>query len=205
MNAYSYLNDGALIYARSRSIIEAETGLSVVPETLREVAVRLVHSCGMTDVVEDLDASPGAVAAGRRALSCGAPVLCDVDMTARGIITRLLPAQNRVVCTVHTSRVRHHAKRSATTRSWAAADLWGGMLEDAVVAIGNAPTALYRVLEKAQDVRPALVVGMPVGFVGAAEAKRALAESGLDYITVHGRRGGSAMTAAAVNALHGTL
>ena len=145
------------------------------------------------------------MAAGRRALSGGAPVLCDVDMTARGIITRLLPAQNRVVCTVHTSRVRQHAERSATTRSWAAADLWGGMLEEAVVAIGNAPTALYRVLEKAQDVRPALVIGMPVGFVGAAEAKSALAESGLDYITVHGRRGGSAMAAAAVNALCGTL
>lgn len=205
MNAYSYLNDGTLIYARSRSIIEAETGLSAVPEALREVAVRLIHSCGMTDVVKDLDASPGAVATGRRALADGAPVLCDVDMTARGIIARLLPAQNRVVCTVHTSRVRHHAKRSATTRSWAAADLWGGMLEGAVVAIGNAPTALYRVLEKAQDVRPALVIGMPVGFVGAVEAKRALAESGLDYITVHGRRGGSAMAAAAVNALHGTL
>ena len=205
MNTYSYLNDGALIYARSRSIIEAETGLSVVPEALREVALRLIHSCGMTDVVRDLDASPGAVAAGRRALACGAPVLCDVDMTAKGIITRLLPAQNRVVCTVHTSRVRQHAKRSATTRSWAAADLWGGMLEEAVVAIGNAPTALYRVLEKAPDVRPALIIGMPVGFVGAVEAKSALAESGLDYITVHGRRGGSAMAAAAVNALCGTL
>ncbi len=205
MNAYSYLNDGSLIYARSRSIIEAETGLSAVQETLREVAVRLIHSCGMTDVVKDLDASPGAVAAGRRALARGAPVLCDVDMTAKGVITRLLPAHNRVVCTVHTSRVRHHAERFATTRSWAAADLWGDMLEDAVVAIGNAPTALYRVLEKAPDVRPALVIGMPVGFVGAEEAKCALADSGLDYITIHGRRGGSAMAAAAVNALHGTL
>ena len=205
MTTYSYLNDGALIYARSRSMIEAETRLAAVPETLREVAVRLIHSCGMTDVINDLDASPGAVDAGRLALGRGAPVLCDVTMTAQGIITRMLPAHNRVVCTVHTTRVQHHASRCATTRSWAAVDLWGGMLEKAVVAIGSAPTALYRVLEKAPDLRPALVIGMPVGFVGAAEAKSALAQSGLDYVTVHGRRGGSAMAAAAVNALCGIL
>ncbi len=202
---FRYLNDGPRIYAESRAIIEAESDLSGVPLPLRELAVRLIHSCGMTDVVDDIDASPGAVTAGRAALEAGAPVLCDVAMTARGIIARLLPRKNRIVCTIGQSEVQCHAERSGTTRSWAAADLWGAVTQGAVVAIGNAPTALFRVLERAPSYRPALVIGMPVGFVGASDAKLALAASGLDYVTVHGRRGGSAMAAAAVNALFGTL
>ncbi len=201
----SYLNDGPRIYAASRAVIEAETDLASVPPDLRELAIRLVHSCGMTDLVDDLDASAGAVTAGERALQAARPVICDVAMTARGVIARLLPQGNRVVCTIDDVDVRRHAERSGSTRSWAAADLWGPMSDGAVVAIGNAPTALFRVLERAAAFRPALVIGMPVGFVGAAEAKRALAASGLEYVTVHGRRGGSALAAAAVNALAGPL
>jgi len=206
-SGHAYLNDGPAIYAESRRMIEDEADLSGLPEALRPLAVRLIHTCGMPDIVEDLDASPAALAAGRRALENGAPVFCDVEMVARGIIASRLPAGNRVVCKVASKAARDRADRLHTTRSWAAADLWGEAMEGAVVAIGNAPTALFRVLEiaAAGGPRPALVIGMPVGFVGAAESKRALAASGLPHVAVHGRRGGSALAAAAVNALMGGI
>ncbi len=201
--ADAYLNDGAAIARESRRIVAAEADLSGLAPPLRALAVRLIHSCGMVDIVACLDASEGAVAAGRLALAAGRPLFCDARMVASGIDRARLPAANPIVCKVASAAARRRAARLATTRSWAAVDLWGRALEGAVVAIGNAPTALFRLLEIAQrgGPCPALTLGMPVGFVGAAEAKRALAESGLAFVTVHGRRGGSAMAAAAVNAL----
>jgi precorrin-8X/cobalt-precorrin-8 methylmutase len=203
----SYLRDPAAIYRESRRIIEAETDLAAWPEDARPLAVRLIHACGMTDVVDDLEMTPGAVLQGRQALEAGAAVLCDVEMVAHGIIAARLPAANKVICTLNDSRVPAQTERLATTRSAAAADFWQPDLAGAVVAIGNAPTALFRLLELvgAGGPRPALVIGMPVGFVGAEESKRALAQSDLAYITVHGRRGGSALAAAAVNALMGGI
>ena len=206
-SAFAYIDDPDAIYRESRRIIEAEADLSHVPAEAHALAVRLIHTCGMTDLPRDLDLSKGAVAKGRAALEAGAPVIADVEMVAKGIIARRLPAANKVLCKV---AVTAAAKRAATrggTRSAAAIDLLAPRMAGAVVAIGNAPTALFRVLEivAAGGPRPALVIGMPVGFVGAAESKGALAESGLDYIAVHGRRGGSAMAAAAVNALMGGI
>ena len=204
---FAYLNDGEAIRAESRRIIEAEADLAVLPPALRPLAVRLVHACGMTDIVADLEASEGALERGRRALGAGAPILCDVEMVAKGVARRRLPAANRIVCKVATAAAARRAARLGATRSWAAVDLMAADLDGAVVAVGNAPTALFRVLELAAagGPRPALAIGMPVGFVGAAESKRALAGSGLDYIAVHGRRGGSALAAAAVNALMGGI
>lgn len=203
----TYLRDPDAIYSQSRQIIEAETDLSHLAETDRALAVRLIHACGMTDIVEDLDLVSGAVLRGREALDAGAAVLCDVEMVARGIIADRLPTANDIVCTLNDSDVPELAKRLDTTRSAAAVDLWGDRLDGAVVAVGNAPTALFRLLELIGDggPRPALVIGMPVGFVGAEESKRALAGSDLAYITIHGRRGGSALAAAAVNALMGGI
>ena len=203
----AYLSDPEAIYRESRRIIEAETDFGGLGDDMKQLAVRLIHACGMTDLVGDLDVSPGAIRLGRGALKAGAAVLCDVEMVARGIIAERLPAANRIICTLNSARVPTLAKRQKTTRSAAAVDLWGDDLEGAVVAIGNAPTALFHLLEVVADgaPRPALVIGMPVGFVGAAEAKRALAESCLAYVTVHGRRGGSALAAAAVNALVGGI
>ncbi|MEM7119833.1 MAG: precorrin-8X methylmutase [Pseudomonadota bacterium] len=202
-----YLRDPDAIYRESRRIIESEANLARLDDDTRPLAVRLIHACGMTDLVGDLALSPGAVARGRQALEAGAAILCDVEMVARGVIASRLPAGNAVVCRLNDPAVPDLAKTRATTRSAAAVDLWDGHLDNAVVAIGNAPTALFRLLEKIEDgdARPALVIGMPVGFVGAAESKLALAESGLPFITVHGRRGGSALAAAAVNALMGGI
>jgi precorrin-8X/cobalt-precorrin-8 methylmutase len=163
----------------------------------------MIHSCGMTDLPDDVGYSDGVVAAARAALRGGAPVLCDAHMVAAGITRGRLPAGNEIVCTLSDPAVPGLAGQLATTRSAAALDLWGERLAGAVVAIGNAPTALFRLLELL-DVgapRPAAVIGIPVGFIGAAESKRALAESGLEHLVVHGRRGGSAMTVAAVNAI----
>ncbi|MBC6440544.1 MAG: precorrin-8X methylmutase [Rhodospirillales bacterium] len=204
---YAYLNDGAAIYVESRRIIEGEADLSGLPRSLHPLAVRLIHTCGMTDIVSDLDASDGALARGRRALESGAPILCDVEMVAKGVIARRLPAGNRILCKVAGKATARRADKLHTTRSWAAMDLMASEIDGAVVVVGNAPTALFRILELAGEggPRPALVIGMPVGFVGAAESKQALAESGLDYITVHGRRGGSALAAAGVNALMGGI
>ncbi len=203
---YDYLRDPAEIYRRSFALIRAESDLSRFPEPLRPVALRLAHAAGDCSILADFDWSPGAVAAGRRALLNGAPVLVDAEMVAAGIVRSLLPAANEIVCRLRDPQTAPLAARLRTTRSAAAVELWRPLLEGAVVAIGNAPTALFHLLEiiAAGAARPALVLGFPVGFVGAAEAKAALASSvGLEFLTLHGRRGGSAIAAAAVNALAG--
>jgi precorrin-8X/cobalt-precorrin-8 methylmutase len=199
-----YIRDGAAIYARSFAIIRAEADLSAFGPEEARVAVRVIHASGMVDVARDLAFSPGFAASARAALLAGRPVLCDARMVAQGITRARLPAGNEVICTLAAPEVPALAARFGTTRSAAALELWGARLDGAVVAIGNAPTALFRLLELLQDgaPRPAAVIGMPVGFVGAAESKDALAESRLvPWAIVRGRRGGSAMAAAAVNAL----
>ncbi|HEY0935630.1 MAG TPA: precorrin-8X methylmutase [Trebonia sp.] len=202
MPEFDYVRDGAGIYQRSFAIIRAEADLTRFPADVARVVVRMIHSCGMTDLPADIGYSDGAVRAARAALLDGAPVLCDTQMVASGITRARLPAGNELICTLNDPGVPALAQRLRTTRSAAALDLWGPRLAGAVVAIGNAPTALFRLLElvRAGAGRPAAVFGIPVGFVGAAESKAALAESGLEYLVVHGRRGGSAMTVAAVNA-----
>ena len=201
-----YLKDPAAIYEESFRIIREEADLSGVPAEAEALAVRMIHACGMTDIVADLHVSEGAIAAGVAALEAGAPILCDAEMVSHGIITAKLKQQNKIVCRITDPRTRRIAEKNATTRSAAQVDLWGDeLLEGAIVAIGNAPTALFRLLERLDEgaPRPALIIGMPVGFVGAAEAKAALlADSrGVPFITVSGRRGGSALAASAVNAL----
>ncbi len=200
----TYEQDGAEIYRRSFAIIRAEADLSAVPDDLEPVVVRMIHACGMTDLPADLAWSDGVGTAGRDALAAGAPVLCDSAMVAAGITRSRLPAANQVVCTLSDPAVPGLAQRLGTTRSAAAVELWRDHLDGAVVAVGNAPTALFRLLEILADgPRPAAVIGVPVGFVGAAESKAALAASRLPYVVVRGRRGGSAMASAAVNALAG--
>ena len=203
MTQRPYVRDGAEIYRRSFATIRAEADLSRFPADVARVVVRMIHSCGMTDLPADVGFSDGAVRGAREALLAGAPVLCDAAMVASGITRRRLPAANEVICTLSDPGVPALAERLGTTRSAAALDLWGPLLAGAVVAIGNAPTALFRLLEMigAGAPRPAAVIGIPVGFIGAAESKQALAASGLDHLVVHGRRGGSAMTVAAVNAI----
>jgi precorrin-8X/cobalt-precorrin-8 methylmutase len=198
-----YVRDGAEIYRRSFATIRAEADLSALPEEVARVAVRMIHACGMVDLVADIGFSTGVVTAARKALLGGAPILCDAEMVASGVTRRRLPAANEVICTLRDPSVPEVAAALGTTRSAAALDLWGDRLAGAVVAIGNAPTALFRLLEmiEAGAPRPAAVLGIPVGFIGAAESKDALAASGLEYLIVRGRRGGSAVTAAAVNAL----
>ena len=200
---HSYVRDGDEIYRRSFATIRAEADLSRLPEDVAQVAVRMIHACGQVDLVGDIGFSPGVVAAGRKALRDGAPILCDAEMVASGVTRPRLPAGNDVVCTLRDPRVPDLAKRLGTTRSAAALELWRDRLDGAVVAIGNAPTALFHLLEMvaAGGPRPAAVLGIPVGFIGAAESKDALAASDLDFIVVRGRRGGSAITAAAVNAI----
>jgi precorrin-8X/cobalt-precorrin-8 methylmutase len=200
---FDYVRDGGEIYRRSFATIRAEADLARFPADVARVVVRMIHACGMTDLPADVGYSDGVVRAARAALLDGAPVLCDAHMVAAGITRRRLPAGNEVVCTLSDPAVPSLAARLGTTRSAAALDQWGPRLDGAVVAIGNAPTALFRLLELvgAGAGRPAAVLGIPVGFVGAAESKAALAESGLEYLVVHGRRGGSAMTVAAVNAV----
>jgi precorrin-8X/cobalt-precorrin-8 methylmutase len=200
---FDYVRDGAEIYRRSFAAIRAEADLTRFPADVARVVVRMIHSCGMTDLPADIGYSDGVVKAARAALLGGAPVLCDAQMVASGITRRRLPAGNEVVCTLSDPAVPSLAARLGTTRSAAALDLWGSRLAGAVVAIGNAPTALFRLLELVDTGagRPAAVLGIPVGFIGAAESKLALAESGLEHLVVHGRRGGSAMTVAAVNAV----
>ena len=201
----AYIRDGEEIYRRSFDIIRAETDLSKIPADLEKVAVRVVHSCGMTDIVEDLAFSEGAGAAGRKALAEGAPILADCRMVAEGITRSRLKAGNEIICTLQDPTVPDLAKQLETTRTAAALELWRPRLAGAVVAIGNAPTALFHLLQMLDDgaPRPALILGFPVGFVGAAESKEELRSNsrGVPFITVRGRRGGSAMTVAAVNAL----
>ena len=198
-----YVRDGAEIYRRSFATIRAEADLSGLPDDVARVAVRMIHACGMVDLVADIGFSDGVVTAARKALIGGAPVLCDAEMVASRVTRRRLPAGNEVLCTLRDPAVPGLAGALGTTRSAAALELWTHRLGGAVVAIGNAPTALFRLLEMVQagGPRPAAVIGIPVGFIGAAESKQALAASGLEYLVVHGRRGGSAITAAAVNAL----
>ncbi|WP_374238131.1 precorrin-8X methylmutase [Actinoplanes sp. DH11] len=198
-----YVRDGAEIYRRSFATIRAEADLGGLPAEVARVVVRMIHACGMVDLVPDVRYSPAVVTAARTALLGGAPILCDAEMVASGVTRNRLPAGNDVVCTLRDPAVPEIAARIGNTRSAAAMDLWGDRLDGAVVAIGNAPTALFRLLEmvEAGGPRPAAVLGIPVGFIGAAESKQALAESGLEYLIVRGRRGGSAMTAAAINAI----
>jgi precorrin-8X/cobalt-precorrin-8 methylmutase len=200
---FDYVRDGAEIYRRSFATIRAEAELDRFPADVAQVVVRMIHACGMTDLPRDVAFSAGVVAHARAALRGGAPVLCDANMVAAGITRARLPAGNEVVCTLGDPATAALAARLGTTRSAAAVDLWADRLDGAVVAIGNAPTALFRLLEITgpDGPRPAAVIGIPVGFVGAAESKQALTESGLAHLVVHGRRGGSAMTAAAVNAI----
>ncbi|MET0494132.1 MAG: precorrin-8X methylmutase [Actinoplanes sp.] len=198
-----YEKDGAEIYRRSFATIRAEADLSGFPADVARVAVRMIHACGMVDLVGDIGFSEGVVTSARKALLGGAPVLCDAEMVAAGVTRKRLPAGNEVICTLRDPAVPALAARIGNTRSAAALDLWGDRLGGAVVAIGNAPTALFRLLEmiEAGAPRPAAVLGIPVGFIGAAESKDALAASDLEFLVVRGRRGGSAITAAAVNAL----
>lgn len=206
---YTYQRDPAAIYRDSFATIEREADLSALPPDLRPLAVRVIHACGMTDAAADLVASADAVAAGQAALAAGRPVLTDVEMVAHGVIRRRLSGP--VLCTLGRPEVAALANTAATTRSAAAVELWRDHLDGAVVAIGNAPTALFRLLELLADgaPRPAVILGFPVGFVGAAESKQALIDDapclGVPFVTLRGRRGGSAMAAAAVNALAAPL
>ena len=198
-----YIRDGAEIYRHSFAIIRGEADLARFSGPEERVAVRIIHACGMVEAAADIQFSPGAAVAAIAALQNGAPILCDARMVAEGVTRSRLPADNQVICTLGDAAVPALAARLGTTRSAAALDLWLPRLAGAVVAIGNAPTALFRLLEMldAGAPAPAAIIGMPVGFVGAAESKEALLASPYASIVVRGRKGGSAMAAAAVNAL----
>ncbi|MGW7689887.1 precorrin-8X methylmutase [Streptomyces sp. NEAU-174] len=205
---FDYEKDGAAIYRASFATIRAEADLGGLPADVSQVAVRMIHACGMVDLVKDLAYTPEVVSRARAALRSGAPVLCDARMVASGVTRKRLPADNEVICTLSDPAVPELARRMGTTRSAAALELWRDRLEGAVVAVGNAPTALFRLLEMIEEggagaPRPAAVIGVPVGFIGAAESKEALAghPAALDHLVVHGRRGGSAIAAAAINAI----
>ncbi|MBE9207451.1 precorrin-8X methylmutase [Nostoc sp. LEGE 06077] len=200
-----YIRNPNEIYRNSFSIIRSEANLDLLPTDVAKVAVRLIHACGMTDIVTDLGYSPTAVQSARAALTAGAPILCDCRMVAEGVTRRRLPANNAVICTLNNPEVPELAQKLGNTRSAAALELWRSHLENSIVAIGNAPTALFRLLEMLDEgaPKPAVILGFPVGFVGAAESKAALAADSrnVPFMTLHGRRGGSAIAAAAVNAL----
>jgi precorrin-8X/cobalt-precorrin-8 methylmutase len=200
-----YIRDPAEIYRRSFATIEKEAKLDGLPPAMRPIAIRLIHACGMPDIVADLKFSADAAEKGRAALGAGAPIFTDVDSVRTGIIGRLLPANNAVTCRIAEAGTAAAARTHATTRAAAQVDLWGDAIEGAIVAIGNAPTTLFRLLERIDQggARPALILGFPVGFVGAAESKAELAADprGLPFVTLLGRRGGSAMASAAVNAI----
>lgn len=201
---YSYVRAGAEIYRRSFATIRAEADLGAFDDHLATVVVRMIHACGQTDLTDDVRASVGLVDAARRALDAGAPILCDANMVAAGVTRTRLPADNEVRCFLREPGLAELADRLQTTRTAAAVELWRPHLSGAVVAVGNAPTALFALLEliDAGGPRPAAIVGAPVGFIGAAESCAALAaRTDVEYLTVLGRRGGSAITAAALNAL----
>lgn len=204
-----YEKNPAAIYAQSFATVRAEARLDRFPADLHPLITRLIHACGMVEVADRIAFSPDACALGRTALAQGAPILCDCEMVAAGIIRRALPAENRVVVTLNDAAVPGLAAEIGNTRSAAAVHLWADHLDGAVVAIGNAPTALFHLLEliDAGFPRPAVILGFPVGFVGAAESKAELATDprGAAFVTLRGRRGGSAMAAAAVNALAAPL
>ena len=207
----AYLRDGAAIYQRSFAIIRAEADLSRFSPDEAELAIRMIHAAGSVEAAEHFEFGPGFATAARTALASGAPIFCDAEMVARGVTATRLPAQNEVICTLRDPQTPIIAAEIGNTRSAAALRLWLPLLAGSVVAIGNAPTALFFLLELLRDgaPKPAAILGMPVGFVGAAESKAALAENsyGVPYAIVRGRLGGSAMTAAALNALarHGIL
>jgi precorrin-8X/cobalt-precorrin-8 methylmutase len=206
--ARDYIREGAEIYRRSFAIIRSEADLSRFSGTAERVVVRMIHACGMTDLPKDVDLSPDFTKAAEDALKRGAPILCDAKMVANGITRARLPQNNQVVCTLDDPRVPNLAAKLGNTRSAAAMELWREHLEGALVVFGNAPTALFHLLEMldAGAPKPAAVIGIPVGFIGAAESKETLARDGrVPYLVVRGRRGGSAMAAAAVNALASTV
>jgi precorrin-8X/cobalt-precorrin-8 methylmutase len=200
-----YVRDGAEIYRRSFATIRAEADLDGLGPVLERVVVRMIHACGMVDLAADVAASAGFGSAAQAALRGGAPILCDTGMVATGVTRSRLPAANDVVCTLSDPQVPALSARMETTRTAAALELWRERLHGALVVVGNAPTALFRLLEIVEEggARPAAVIGVPVGFIGAAESKVALAEhpAALEHVVVHGRRGGSAIAVAAVNAL----
>lgn len=200
-----YEKDPAAIYAQSFATVREEARLDRFPKGMEAMAIRLIHACGMVEIADRLAFSDGAYEAGATALAAGAPVLCDCEMVGAGIIRRALPAANEVIVTLNDPAVPEMAKSLGTTRSAAAVELWAPHLDGAVVAIGNAPTALFHLLERleAGGPRPAVILGFPVGFVGAAESKAELAANprGCDFVALRGRRGGSAMASAAVNSL----
>ena len=200
-----YIRDGQEIYRNSFAIIRAEANLDSIPADLEKLAVRVIHACGMVDAIEDLRFSPGAGKAGRDALAAGAPILCDARMVLEGVTRTRLPGNNQVICTLKEDGVAEMALEQGNTRSAVALELWRPYLEGSVVVIGNAPTALFYLLEMidAGAPKPALILGFPVGFVGAAESKAMLAADsrGVPFVIMQGRRGVSAMAAAAVNAL----
>ncbi|SDX39372.1 precorrin-8X methylmutase [Allochromatium warmingii] len=200
-----YTRDAHDIYRQSFAIIRAEADLSRIPADLEALAVRVIHACGMPEIVSDLAFSPNAGAAGRAALEAGAPILCDSRMVSEGITRARMPADNPILCTLHDPSVSVLARELGNTRTAAALELWRPHLAGSLVVVGNAPTALFRLLELLDEgaPKPALILGFPVGFVGAVESKAALAANsrGVPFVTLHGRRGGSAMAAAAVNAL----
>lgn len=200
-----YIRDGQAIYDRSFAIIRSEANLANIPADMEKLAVRVAHASGMVDVIDDLVFSEGAGKSGRDALLSGAPIICDARMVAEGVTRARLPANNQVICTLNDPSVQELAKKLGNTRSAAALELWLPHLEGSVVSIGNAPTALFRLLEMIDQgaPKPALIIGMPVGFVGAVESKDELAANsrGVPFVIVRGRRGGSAMAAAAINAL----
>lgn len=207
--SFDYITDGNEIYRRSFAMIREESDLSAFDADQAQVAVRMIHAAGQTDLAQDIEMSAGAVTAAREALRHGAPILCDVNMVASGVTRTRLPKDNEVVCLLKDPRVPELAKKLGTTRTAAAVELWEDRLDGAVVAIGNAPTALFHLLNWLEEdptrPRPAVILGIPVGFVGAAESKQACADVAeklvTEFITVHGRRGGSAITCAAINAL----
>jgi len=205
MSAFDYIRDGQAIYQKSFAIIRAEADLSRFAPDEAEVAIRMIHACGQVEAAENFVFSPGFARAARQALERGAPVLCDAEMVAHGVTRARLPRNNEVICTLRDPETAKIAERIGNTRSAAALELWGERMRDAVVAIGNAPTALFHLLDLLRNgaEKPAAIIGMPVGFVGAAESKEALIEEAgpIPFATVRGRMGGSAMAAAAVNAV----
>ena len=198
-----YIKDGAEIYRQSFATIRAESDLTGFPDDVAKVVVRMIHACGMTDLPQDVAFSPNVVQNARAALRNGAPILCDATMVASGVTRRRLPADNEVLCYLQDPRTPELATAIGNTRSAAALELLADRFDGAVIAIGNAPTALFHLLDliAAGAPRPAAVLGIPVGFIGAAESKDALAATDLEHLVVRGRRGGSAMTAAAINAI----
>ncbi|MDE3016517.1 MAG: precorrin-8X methylmutase [Pseudomonadota bacterium] len=202
--AHNYIREGSEIYRKSFAIIRTEADLARFDAEEEKVAVRVIHACGMVETAQDIVFSPGMVTIARHALRSGAPILCDAKMAASGITRARLPAHNEVICALDDARVPEMAKAMGNTRSAAAMELWREKLGGAVVVIGNAPTSLFRLLEMLDEgaEKPAAVIGMPVGFVGAAEAKEALIADGrMPFAVVRGRKGGSAMAVAAVNAI----